>query len=431
MSRQPTAQSIRNVNGLVLLSQTGHSLDTRRILQFLRSCNLRTTGGDDMAINLVSSIMQFLTPDMIAKIASALGLDRALVQKAISAGVPAILASLASLANKPGGAQQLSSALTQQQKSGMFDSVVSTLGSSQAARTGSEQGLDMMSTLMGGTGLNALTSALGSYSGISSGKSETLLGLLGSIVMGAIGQQQSKTGLDSTGLATLLSSQKDQIASALPSAFTNQLRDSGFMDTLDSNIRRSAEAMSNTARRATTDLGDAAFAASKNAATATSQGMGAWPYWVAGLAILAGLGWFIFGGGREEPQLAQRDNRLPVSRSETVGAGTPNQSLTELTGQLTNSVNGMRSTLLGITDPESAQAALPKLRQVNAELDKLNNLTLQLTPQARSTMAAHVTSAMPAFNQLCDRVLAIPGVAGIAKPLIDSMRTKLDTMARA
>ena len=36
-----------------------------------------------MATNLVSVVMQFLTPDMIAKIASALGLDRSLAQKAI------------------------------------------------------------------------------------------------------------------------------------------------------------------------------------------------------------------------------------------------------------------------------------------------------------------------------------------------------------
>ena len=40
-----------------------------------------------MATNLVSVVMQFLTPDMIAKIASALGLDRSLAQKAIGGAI--------------------------------------------------------------------------------------------------------------------------------------------------------------------------------------------------------------------------------------------------------------------------------------------------------------------------------------------------------
>jgi hypothetical protein len=40
-----------------------------------------------MALNLVSLIMQFLTPDMIGRIASALGLDRSNTQTAIGAAV--------------------------------------------------------------------------------------------------------------------------------------------------------------------------------------------------------------------------------------------------------------------------------------------------------------------------------------------------------
>ena len=41
-----------------------------------------------MAINLVSLITQFLTPDMIARIASALGVDRNNTQTAIGAATP-------------------------------------------------------------------------------------------------------------------------------------------------------------------------------------------------------------------------------------------------------------------------------------------------------------------------------------------------------
>jgi hypothetical protein len=68
-----------------------------------------------MAASLVSVVMQFLTPDMIAKIASALGFDRSVAQKAIGGAVPALLSSLADVAATPNGARQLANALGQQQ----------------------------------------------------------------------------------------------------------------------------------------------------------------------------------------------------------------------------------------------------------------------------------------------------------------------------
>jgi hypothetical protein len=57
--------------------------------------NLKKSRRVVMATNLVSLVMQFLTPDTIAKIASALGLDRMVAQKAITGAVPAILSGLA------------------------------------------------------------------------------------------------------------------------------------------------------------------------------------------------------------------------------------------------------------------------------------------------------------------------------------------------
>jgi len=380
-----------------------------------------------MATNLVSTLMQFVTPDLIAKIASALGLDRTIAQKAVGAGVPAILASLASLASKPGGAQQISSALTQQ-KSNTLDSLMSALGSSsQTAR--SEEGADMLSSLMGTGGLNALTSALSSYAGIGAGKTGTLLGLLGPMVMGALSQYQRRSGLDASSVASQLTSQQDQIAAALPPGFADKLRDSGFMDTLDRGMRRSAETVAATARRAS-DMSEAAIASSSRAAAATAQRTATtWPYWVAALAILAGLGWY-YAAQRESTQVAEQ-KQTPPPAAETTGAGTPSQTVAQLTGQLTNQVDGMRTALQGITDSATAQAALPKLQQMSSELDKLSNAAMQLSPDARKTIATQISTAMPAFNQLCDKVLAIPGVAPIAKPVIDAVLSKLDNLARA
>ena len=44
-----------------------------------------------MAINLVTTISRFITPDAVTKIALALGIDRGAVEQAVAAGIPAIL----------------------------------------------------------------------------------------------------------------------------------------------------------------------------------------------------------------------------------------------------------------------------------------------------------------------------------------------------
>jgi hypothetical protein len=37
---------------------------------------------------------------------------------------------------------------------------------------------------------------------------------------------------------------------------------------------------------------------------------------------------------------------------------------------------------------------------------------------------------MPSINQMCDKVVATPGVGTVAKPAIDDLRAKLDALAR-
>ena len=68
-----------------------------------------------MSGNLISLATQFLTPDVIAKMAQACGIsDRTIAQKAAGAAVPALFSGLANLASKPDGARQLADAVASQ-----------------------------------------------------------------------------------------------------------------------------------------------------------------------------------------------------------------------------------------------------------------------------------------------------------------------------
>src|SRR5215469_9959161 len=96
-----------------------------------------------MATNLVSLVTQFLTPDMIGRVASALGLDRSKVQTAIGAAVPGILAGFGNVASMLGtggqtsfvekGAQMLSSLLGGQDQAALADAVGKFAGVGQSA----------------------------------------------------------------------------------------------------------------------------------------------------------------------------------------------------------------------------------------------------------------------------------------------------------
>src|SRR5215813_4838790 len=359
-----------------------------------------------MAVNLVSLIMQFLTPDMIGRIASALGLDRNNTQTAIGAAIPGLLAGLSGVAAQPGGAQKLVDTVRQQTGAlGSFANMIGASGQSSLIEKGSQ----ILSSLLGGREQTALAGAVSKYAGLGQNASGSLLGMLAPIVMGTIGQQQGTRSLDAGGIASLLSSQKDNIAAALPAGFANLLGGSGLLDSLGGAARTATAAAGQTARvttsaaRALGDTGQRAAAVSLN-----------WLYWL--IPLLAALAVLIYLFAKPAEQVAQQG--VTAVQGLTVGG-------LDIGKQVTDSFNTLRTTLTGITDASSAQAALPKLQEVTAQIDRVDGLLGQLSPEQRKVLAGMVNPLMPSLNQLFDKVLAIPGVAELLKPTIDALRAKL------
>jgi hypothetical protein len=379
-----------------------------------------------MATNLVSSVMQFLTPDMVARIARTLGIDPDVAQKVVSAAVPAILASFAGLAAKPAGAQQLSETV-QQQRPDMLSQITSLIGGPDQKAI-ADTGSGLLSTLLGGSGLNGLVSAMSTFAGIHQNTSKSVLGLIAPMVVGALGQQQRSGGLDANGLANLLSSQKDQITAAMPSGLADMLGASGMLDALDGSLRRGADTASAAAGRMASTMSDTARGAGQVGYRAARRPLTAsWPLWILGLVVLAGLGWYFLG--EREHQLAEQTRGLINKATEDVATKTPNPA--DVSADLTSSVDTVRTTLQGITDPASARAALPKLQQATEQMDRINSLAAQLPPSSRKELASLVAASMPALNRLCDRALSNPQIAGLAKPTIDALRAKLQSLAQA
>jgi len=145
-----------------------------------------------MATNLVSSVMRFLTPEMVARIARTLGINPDVAQKVVSAAVPAILASFAGLAAKPAGAQQLSETI-EQQRPDMLSQITSAIGGADQKAI-ADTGSGLLSTLLGSSGLNGLVSVLSTFAGVNQNASKSVLGLIAPMVAVALGSSNAAAG---------------------------------------------------------------------------------------------------------------------------------------------------------------------------------------------------------------------------------------------
>ena len=368
-----------------------------------------------MAVNLVLAAQQLLTPEVIAQIASFLGIDRSAAQKAATAAIPTILASLSDLVGTPAGVNQLSKLLSQEQASNPMD-LLRTSGAPGLAQMGSS----MLSGLLGGRTTDTMAQAIGSFAGMGEGGGKSLLAMVGPLVMGMLGQQQRNAGMDANGLASLLRSQKDQIMAAVPSGLSDQLSASGLIDKARSGMATAAATGSRIA---------GASGATGASQAAMAAGRTQWPYWLAALVILGGLAIYALQRPTEHT-VAQSPN---VTRPSAGTVGVAPADLTvdgvNLANQVNSSLGTLKAQLPTITDEASAQAALPKINDAISQLDGITARAAKLSPESRSALAKLIVAATPAINEMCDKISATPAGA-IAKPVIDNLRTKLDQLAK-
>jgi hypothetical protein len=373
-----------------------------------------------MATNLVSYIMQFLTPDMIGRIAAALGLNRNDAQAGVGAAVPALLAAISGAAAKPGGAQNLIDAIKQQ--SGVLDGLSGLIGGGKQPSF-IEKGSSLLTSFLGSHDQSALAGAVGKFAGLGPDGSRSLLGMLTPVVMGLIGKQIGPP-LDVGSLTGLLASQKEQIAQALPAGMGKLLGGTGVLDSLAGAAGSAVDAASQAGRTATAATGQISQLASSAARTVgaaghraagvASSGMPTWVYWVVPLAVIAGTLWYWLGN--RAPQVAQQ---TPAAVQSVVVGGV------DVGKQIGDSIGNLRTSLQGITDVASATAALPKLQEATTQIEKVNGVLGQMSTDQRKFVAGLVTPAMATITQLFDKVLAIPGVSELVKPTIDTLKIKL------
>jgi hypothetical protein len=254
-----------------------------------------------MAINLVSLVQQFLTPQMVGTLARAVGVNEAVAQKLVTAAVPAVLAALGTAAAAPGGAQKVSDAISNSDPDLLTKlSGALTSGNPQLLHEGG----NLLGGLLGGGGLASLAGALSQYSGAPQSAAQPLIGAVTHATIGTIGQQDPSNWSDPSAIISMFNSQKNAIAAALPSEVSRALAGSGLLASLGGAATAAAERATSTVSSAASAASSTASTAARSAQTASSSsGFPMWAIILIVIVVLLAIYWFVTRS--QEPQPAK------------------------------------------------------------------------------------------------------------------------------
>lgn len=177
-------------------------------------------------MTFVSTIQQYLTPALINRVASSLGIGPGIASKALSAAVPVILSALSEAGDRNGNG--LGRVISKYDTSTlrMLPSLLGTSGQSAVM----DGGTQALIALLGVPATNGLTAAVSRFTGLTPMQSTSVLGIATPIVLSHLAQAQR----DGDNVTERLASESDASMAALPLGFAKLLgygdRDSAAAD---------------------------------------------------------------------------------------------------------------------------------------------------------------------------------------------------------
>ena len=146
---------------------------------------------------------------------------------------------------------------------------------------------------------------------------------------------------------------------------------------------------------------------------------GGWMKVLLPLIALVALGWAAlkFMGDRDAGEAASD----ATATTEAAGVA----DVDAIGGEVDGFFSSATESLNGVTDADSATAALPKLEALGGDLDGLSE-KIQSVPEAgREPLNNMLSEGTGALGAIVDKVMALPGVGDILKPVLEPMMEKL------
>ncbi|MHA4808722.1 OmpA family protein [Flavitalea flava] len=267
-----------------------------------------------MSFNLVDTVKGLFTSDLISKAASSLGENEGAISKALSGLVPSLLGGLVSKATSGiEGAANILNMAKEATSSGSIENPAGLLGggSGSGVLGGLSGGLDAIKGIFGNK-LGDITRVISNFSGIKESSASTLMSAAAPATLGVIGKYASENNLNASGLASMLSAQKDNILSALPSGLGSL---SGLLGL--GSIGAAVSSLTGTARPSATTVSHAAREVEEKAGGGLKWLM---PLLLAVL-VIALVWYFARGCGNTSNTVAVTDSAATMNTDTTMNSG--------------------------------------------------------------------------------------------------------------
>ena len=255
--------------------------------------------------NLLDMAKSYFNNELVNQASSSLGESEGGISKALSAIIPSVIGGLADKASSSEGASAVAKMATEQNESGILNSIGSFLHhDSNGGLLSKSSGI--ISSLFGGGQSNMLTSLISNFAGVKSSSVGSLLSMAVPTVLGLLGRHTKENNISASGLSSLLSSQKSAAMSALPAGFN--------LSSITGNTANDVKSSINTVTNKYNEVEEKAGGGMK---------------WLLPLILLVGLAaaaWYFFKDGCNKPE-----NNTTVTTGDTTSVNTETTTTTTST----------------------------------------------------------------------------------------------------
>ena len=278
-----------------------------------------------MSFNLIDAAKGLFTNELVGKASAYLGESENTVLKAIGGIVPSLLGGVTEKATSShADAVAVSDLATASDNAGFPDNLGNFFDNDGGGFL--SKGAGMLSSLFGEAKSGILSNVLSQFSGAKSSSITSLLSMAAPAILGMLGKHAKSNNLDAGGLASMLSSQKANIANALPAGLNLSSLFSGFG-------ARAAEQ----AGHAPTAATSAAHAVTHHYAADAEEHSGGGMkllFPVILLMLIAAGAWYFFKDGCRGPEDPEHGNTTEATHAGSESHGSADHTTSMAMGKL-------------------------------------------------------------------------------------------------
>lgn len=378
-------------------------------------------------MNLVDLVKDQLTSQVLGNLGSLIGTNETQTRAATNAAVPALLGGLSKLASSQSGASQIASALGGLDL-GALGNLAGLLGGSNASRM-ADQGGSLLGSLFGASATGKIVETLAGFLGMKPGIARSLLAYLAPVVLGMVAKQFSGGRADAAGLQRLFADQSTNIRNALPAGLS--LGDFGAVSGGGRDVHSR-----DTHGHSHQEPARSGFPAWLPLVLLPLLALGAWYLMNRDKMAKQDGGVMIEEIRKEGPvtidrtEVIEREGKKLIDEvTETISIDPKFVEAARLATNSTELFGSLSKILGGVTNEDTARAAIPELEKLGPVLSGVQSEAEKLEGENKTAFAQFVSKNLGLLQKVIDTAMAIPGVKDLLGPVVTPMIETIGKLA--